>query len=100
MSRAEFAARCKACDPLKNPQEALNLLQEAAKLAEQVDELKEKLAERKVKKILCKKFKETYKYALTAPVVGHQEEQLEELVRCLDIKAFEAELFERIDKKS
>lgn len=47
MSRAEFAARCKACDPLKNPQEALNLLQEAAKLAEQVDELKEKLAERK-----------------------------------------------------
>lgn len=56
--------------------------------------------EREVKKILCKKFKETYKYALTAPVIGHQEEQLEELVRCLDIKAFEAELFERIDKNN
>ncbi len=55
--------------------------------------------ETEVKVLLCRQFRQVYKYRLMAPVIGHREEQLEELVRTLDIPSFEEDLFRALDKK-
>ena len=51
--------------------------------------------EKRVKKYLCDKYREMYKYELTTPVLAGswQERQLEECVRCLDVAAAINELY-------